>query len=149
MEGCARLGTGGCGGRLVTGAARSLEELRAIARLQGVEPDDADLAAVREFLSVFLPAAGALSQGLAPGGGDPGAVPAGRAVSVAVARRDACGRASSRPSRRSRSALDRIEALDGALNAFITVRGEEALAEAEIVAGSRRSGARCGACRSR
>jgi hypothetical protein len=55
----------------VTGAARSLEELRAIARLHGVAADDADLAAVREFLSVFLPAAAALSEGLPPDAGLP------------------------------------------------------------------------------
>jgi hypothetical protein len=57
------------------GAVQSLEELGALARLQGIEPDDADLAAVREFLSVFLPAAAGLSQGLPPETGIPAPFP--------------------------------------------------------------------------
>ncbi len=58
-------------------AVPSLEELRAIARVSGVEPDEADLAAVREFLAVFLPAAAALSQDLPPETGLPAPFPPG------------------------------------------------------------------------
>ncbi|HZP71737.1 MAG TPA: hypothetical protein VFA97_00010 [Gaiellaceae bacterium] len=34
----------------------TVEELRALAHLQGIEADDTDLEAVRDFLAVFLPA---------------------------------------------------------------------------------------------
>jgi hypothetical protein len=44
------------------GSALSIEELRAIARRRGIEPDDADLAGVRDFLAVFLPAIDDLSR---------------------------------------------------------------------------------------
>jgi hypothetical protein len=37
-------------------------ELQALARSQGVEPDDADLEGVRDFLAVFLPAVEALAE---------------------------------------------------------------------------------------
>jgi hypothetical protein len=40
----------------------SVEELRRQANLQGVEPDEAELVGVREFLAVFLPAADELSR---------------------------------------------------------------------------------------
>jgi hypothetical protein len=60
----------------VSDAVRSLEELRALARLQGIDPDEAELAAVREFLAVFLPAAGELAQGLSPAAGLPAPFPA-------------------------------------------------------------------------
>jgi hypothetical protein len=45
----------------------SVEELLAQARLQGVEPDTAELATVREFLAVFLPGIDELSAMLPPG----------------------------------------------------------------------------------
>jgi hypothetical protein len=61
----------------VNDAVSSLEELRALARLQGVDPDEADLVAVREFLSVFLPAAGGLSQDLPPEAAIPAPFPRG------------------------------------------------------------------------
>jgi hypothetical protein len=47
-------------------------ELRALARLQGVEPTDADLEAVTGFLKTILPALAAIEAGL-----DPGVPPAG------------------------------------------------------------------------
>jgi hypothetical protein len=34
----------------------TIDQLRAVASLHGIEPDDADLEGVREFLAVFLPA---------------------------------------------------------------------------------------------
>jgi hypothetical protein len=40
----------------------TLEELRAWARQQGIEADDADLEGVRDFLAVFLPAVEALAE---------------------------------------------------------------------------------------
>lgn len=48
------------------------DELRALARLQGVEPTDADLAAVAGFLATILPALAELERRL-----DPGLPPAG------------------------------------------------------------------------
>jgi hypothetical protein len=40
----------------------SVEELRRQAKLQGVEPDEAELVGVHEFLAVFLPAVDELSR---------------------------------------------------------------------------------------
>jgi hypothetical protein len=57
----------------------SLEELRAHARAQGVEPDDTDLEGVRQFLAVFLPALAGLADRLPPGEAAPGPAPLGRA----------------------------------------------------------------------
>lgn len=44
----------------------STDELRSLAALQGVEPQDADLEGVRDFLAVFLPAVRELSRLLPP-----------------------------------------------------------------------------------
>jgi hypothetical protein len=44
----------------------SLEELRARARLQGVDPTDADLEAVTGFLATILPALAELESRLGP-----------------------------------------------------------------------------------
>ena len=52
----------------------TLDELRAQARRQGVEPDDADLEGVRDFLSVFLPAVEQLAELLAPESPGPAAL---------------------------------------------------------------------------
>jgi hypothetical protein len=49
-----------------------LAELRALARLQGVEPTDADLEAVTGFLETILPALAGIEASL-----DPGLPPAG------------------------------------------------------------------------
>jgi hypothetical protein len=43
-----------------------VDELRAQARLQGIEPEDADLEGVRDFLAVFLPAVEELAELLPP-----------------------------------------------------------------------------------
>lgn len=40
----------------------TVDELQALARSQGIEPDDADLEGVRDFLAVFLPAVEGLSE---------------------------------------------------------------------------------------
>lgn len=44
------------------------DQLRALARLQGVEPTDADLDAVGDFLAVILPALAELELGVPPAG---------------------------------------------------------------------------------
>jgi hypothetical protein len=49
----------------------TVEELRAQARLQGIEPDEADLEGVREFLAVFLPAVEQLAEVLPAGAPGP------------------------------------------------------------------------------
>lgn len=43
----------------------TVDELRALAQSQGIEPDDAELEGVRDFLAVFLPAVEELA-GLLP-----------------------------------------------------------------------------------
>jgi hypothetical protein len=40
----------------------TVEELRAEAKLRGIEADDADLEGVRDFLAVFLPAVEELAE---------------------------------------------------------------------------------------
>ena len=40
----------------------TVEELRAQAQAQGIEPDDAELEGVRDFLAVFLPAVEELTE---------------------------------------------------------------------------------------
>jgi len=40
----------------------TVEQLRALARSQGIEPDDADLEGVGDFLAVFLPAVEELAE---------------------------------------------------------------------------------------
>jgi hypothetical protein len=45
----------------------SLEVLRALARAQGVEPGDDDLAAARGFLVTILPALREIESGIPPG----------------------------------------------------------------------------------
>jgi hypothetical protein len=52
----------------------TVEELRAWARLQGIEPDENDLEGVREFLAVFLPAVEALGELLPADAPGPGAL---------------------------------------------------------------------------
>ena len=44
----------------------TLDQLRALARLQGVEPTDADLEAVTGFLETILPALAEIEAGLGP-----------------------------------------------------------------------------------
>ena len=49
----------------------TVDDLRAQARLHGIEPDDADLEGVRDFLAVFLPALEELTELVPPGAGGP------------------------------------------------------------------------------
>lgn len=49
----------------------TVDELRAQARQQGIEPDDADLEGVRGFLAVFLPALEEPAELVPPGAGGP------------------------------------------------------------------------------
>jgi hypothetical protein len=44
----------------------TVEELQALARAQGIEPDDVELEGVRDFLAVFLPAVEKLAELLPP-----------------------------------------------------------------------------------
>ncbi|HZO96935.1 MAG TPA: hypothetical protein VFB42_06150 [Gaiellaceae bacterium] len=53
----------------------SVGELRAAAARQGIEPDEAELAAVREFLAVFLPAVESLGELLPEGAPGPAPLP--------------------------------------------------------------------------
>ena len=104
------------------------DQLRAIARLQGVEPTDEDLDAVGGFLAVILPA---LASSRSRAGRATGRAPAragGRVTLARLAERLRAGDLS--PREAVASSLQRIERLEPALNAFVSVRGEEALTEA-------------------
>jgi hypothetical protein len=52
-------------------AEMTVEELRAWARLQGIEADESDLEGVRDFLAVFLPALDELAELLPAGARGP------------------------------------------------------------------------------
>ena len=53
----------------------TIEELRAQAKLRGIDAEDADLEGVREFLAVFLPAVDELAELLPPDAPGPEPLP--------------------------------------------------------------------------
>ena len=62
----------------MTDEAYSFDFLRQLARLQGIEPTDADLAAVQMFLTTIVPALADIERALPPD-----VVPVGERVPVA------------------------------------------------------------------
>lgn len=59
------------------GGTPTLAEIRAAAAREGLAPPEADLAVVRDFLAVFLPAVEGLAGLLPPGGEGVGPAPLG------------------------------------------------------------------------